>query len=174
MPYYCDDSQFVKNHHLTVLDPQVFDTNEMHCLNAVIGFDVQSLYYGHMLLLVEYNDPETDKTRTFRVWFNIHQPNQGSRSCSNKMTDIQEIVSKTCKLPDGDTITLDIPEESSFGQMAFWTHTPLRYLEDHDDIALRKLQIHVARYSSKMQYCKYFRRHDKKRLAYENDHTIKI
>lgn len=81
------------------------------------------------------------------------------------MTDLAEIVKKTYNFY-GKDITLQKEIPTTFGQRAFWLHTPMSALESDDEKHLRHLMTCITKYSREQDFCRRLRKTDKKRIAY--------
>lgn len=126
-----------------------------------IGLNPESMQYGDMLGGFLYK-PEG---RIFTFRYHIHKPKQKYANLSNRMTDLAEIVKKTYNF-HGKDITLQEEMPTTFGQRAFWLHTPMSALESDDEKHLRQIMTSITQYSREQEFCRRLQKTDKKHLIY--------
>lgn len=126
-----------------------------------IGLNPESMQYGDMLGGFLYK-PEG---RIFTFRYHIHKPKQKYANLSNRMTDLAEIVKKTYNVY-GKDITLQEEMPTTFGQRAFWLHTPMSALESDDEKHLRQIMTNITQYSREQEFCRRLQKTDKKHLIY--------
>ena len=129
-----------------------------------IGLNPESMQYGDMLGGFLYK-PEG---RIFTFRYHIHKPKQKYANLSNRMTDLAEIVKKTYNFY-GKDITLQEEMPTTFGQRAFWLHTPMSALESDDEKHLRQIMTNITQYSREQEFCRRLQKTDKKHLTYLHD-----
>lgn len=137
-------------------NPDQFSYGHIQVTHVFLGKDITSPCYGKMIGFFQANQ------KTYKFSFHIHKPNQRFPHLSNKMTDIAEIVKKSYQ-----GISYTENEPTSFGQQAFWLHTPDKTLQDDpDSFALRQVMRKLTDYSRKNQLCAYFCKNDRKYLKF--------
>lgn len=122
-------------------------------LRLYIGKNPKSHMYGKMIGFFRYQDG-----KTYKFTWHVHKPKQKYASLSNRMTDIEEILSS-----DDDGCMKHI--ETGFGNKAFWLHTPIDTLSN-EDYDLRILMQNIKQWAVKEKLCKSFYKTDKLHTAW--------
>lgn len=144
---------YVNRLMMTKLPANELSTSDITVTSAFLGKNPKSPMYGKIIGFFDKNN------RTYKFTYNVHKFNNHNPHSSNKMTDLEEIVTVNGR-PD----TID----TEFGDKAFWENTPLKYLKDIGDTdayILRKLMNKITEYSRKNDLCKKFRKIDKEVLV---------
>lgn len=126
-----------------------FQNENISILYMFLGKNPESLMYGKIIGFFKYIDG-----RIFRIFYQVHKPNQKYPQLSNQMTSIELIrVSENTKSYTGYM--------TNFGAQAFCKHTPDRYLCDVESKDLRTLMRAITQYSREHDLCKQFRKTDR-------------
>lgn len=138
---------------MTELPANELSTSDITVTSAFLGKNPRSPMYGKIIGFFDKNN------RTYKFTYNVHKPNSRNPHLSNKMTDLEEIITINGR-PD----TID----TEFGNKAFWDYTSLEHLKligDTDAYVLRKLMNKITKYSRRHDLCKSFRKTDKEAIA---------
>lgn len=138
------------------------NTETCKMLGLFICDNHESYTYGYMHGIFEYKDG-----RIFDFTWRIHTPKQKYAHLSNRMTNIQQIITKYYKIADYNAVEHINTDFGSKG--AFWLYTPLNSLtgEDYD---LRILMQTIKKWAVEEQLCKKIRKTDKKHIEWRKTH----
>lgn len=156
---YNDSNTKMKMDNITQNDLSIISTSNCKLLWCHIGINIYSSQYGQILGGFLYIP--TNSIYKFR--YNVHKPNQKCSCLSNKMTNITEIIEKTCCI-NNTNITLLEEQDTNFAKQAFWLHTPYNTL-NKEEKDLKDLINNITIYSRSKNLCALFRKLDKKYLS---------
>lgn len=137
---------------MTPIETGELSTYEMRVTEAFIGMNPKSYQYGHIIGFFTY------RGQNYEFRFHVHTPGQKLASLSNKMVNVDEVVSS-----EEYGMVFSECETTTMGCMAFWKDTPKDYLKerDEDSYQLRLLMEQITAFSRKHGLCKEFRKLDK-------------
>lgn len=137
---------------------QCMNTDTMKLLQAFIGKDPMSPFYGKIIGFFSY------KNQYYRFHWHVHRPNQKNPHLSNHMTDLHYLKIRPA-FGDEEFFTY---EDSWMGKEAFWVNTSLQQCKDYsqDAYELRKLMNNIKTYSQSQNFCKMFRKTDQLALTH--------
>lgn len=136
------------SYKLTECDTSTWDTDKIKVIGASIGLQPNNIFYGKLIGSFEVQG------RVFSFMYNVHTPNQGNSSLSNRMESLDETVFNKRHPEDIERVPAD------FGLKAFWMYTPIKTLKG-DDLELRKLINNISSWSSREKLCKRLSKTDK-------------
>lgn len=131
-------------------NPSQFSYGHIHVTHMFLGKDITSPFYGKIIGFF------TADNREFKFYYNVHQPKSIYACLSNKMNNIEELVTTNFH-----GMVFKNTRPTDFAKKAFWLHTPDDMLEDDtDSFALRKVMRNITTYSRKHDLCRQFRKTD--------------
>lgn len=146
----------------TDVDPDNFKATDIKVLFFMICMEPESPSYGKATGAFIYkNEQVYQDERVYQFYYNIHTPYSKGPHLSNQMTCINRVV-----LNNRHGITTIKFEESCFGSMAFWIHTPMDCLTP-EARSLRELMKSLQSYCRKENLCKRLRKTDKAHEKWE-------
>ncbi len=137
---------FIRKGLLAAKNYGELSTKDITVFGAVYGCDGRLAEHGRMFLWLEY------QKKFFRLVWTIRNSGNTDPACSNRPTDIAQLVTR---IEYGENfVTL---EDTHFGFEAFQKDTPDKYLEP-DDLALRLLFKNIRHYVAENRLCAKCRR----------------
>lgn len=130
-----------------------FSCNDFHVLEAYLGKDLKSLWFGTIKAVVQYHDRDGKGDRYFILDYHIWEPHQRPAD-ANRLSNLQEIVPMPEYGPEASEL---VHPADKFGFKAFWAYTPDRSL-DWASYGFRRIGRHFKEYSVVNRLCEHFRK----------------